>query len=175
MVAPVVAPPVDPPVEAPEEAPIDDETIAWRLHEELHDGEDYDEEAVAHQTHVFRMLAAVSVNSTKQVVRLLDRQRANEVKDLVNVFNVAYSAVSTDNLMETEAATVKLHRRMANHLVGIARSLVDTTTRQMVRNGARMDVHEEIYSTLIEDAMYLRDNTLGRWVNGPLAVAWIKT
>ena len=108
------------------------------------------------------MLAAVSVNSTKQVVRLLDRQRANEVKDLVNVFNVAYSAVSTDNLMETEAATVKLHRRMANRLVGIARSLVDTTTRQMVRNGARMDVHEEIYSTLIEDAMYLRDNTLGR-------------
>lgn len=157
-----VAIPVDPAVEGQVEAPVDDEAIAQQLHEELHDGEEYDDEAVAHQIIVMRMLAAVSGNSTKRVVRHLDRQRANEVKDLVNVFNVAYSALSTDNLMATEAATDELHRRMASRLVGIARSLVNTTTRQMVRNGTRMDVHEDIYSTLIEDATYVRNNTLGQ-------------
>ena len=156
-----VDPQVKPPVEAPFEAPVDDEAVARDLDNEIYGGEEYDDEAVNHQTIIYRLMAAVSADATKQVVRHLSAWRKNKVTDLVHVFKVLYEATCTENLIELERETQQLHCNLANNLVRIARDLVRVTTRRMTRNGARADEHEEIYSTLIADAQYLRNVVLG--------------
>ena len=161
IVAAPVDPQVGPPVEAPLEAPADDEAVARDLDIQIYGGEEYDGEAVNHQTIIYRMMAAVSADATKQVVRNLSARRKNKVTDLVHVFKVLYEATGTENLMETERETQTLHRNLANNLVRIARDLVQVTTCRMTRNGARADEHKEIDSTLIADAQYLRNVVFG--------------
>ena len=154
IVAAPVDPQVEPPVEAPLEPPADDEAVARDLVDiQVYGGEEYDDEAVNHQTIIYRMMAAVSADATKQVVRNLSALRKNKVTDLVHVFKVLYEATGTE--------TQTLHRNLANNLVRIARDLVRVTTCRMTRNGARADEHEEIYSTLIADAQYLRNVVFG--------------
>ena len=161
IVATPVDPQVEPPVEAPFEALVDEKAVAQDLHNKLYDGEEYDDEAVNHQTIIYRLMAAVSADATKQVVRHLSARRKNKVLDLVHMFKVLYEATGTENLMETERETQTLHRNLANNLVRIARDLVRVTTRRMTRNGAQADEHKEIYSTLIADAQYLRNVVFG--------------
>ena len=153
--------PVEPPVQAPVEAPVGDDEVARQLHEEMHDGEDFDEEEEGHQEILLRMVAAVSGDATRQVVKHLNRQRGNRVMELTKVFNVLYQAISTDGLLETETNTERLHQQLADNLVRIARNLVRVTTQHVVRDGARADVAEEIYGTLVEDAQYLRNHVHG--------------
>jgi hypothetical protein len=153
--------PIEPPVQAPVQAPAGDEEMARQLHEELHDGEDFDEEEEGHQGILLRMVAAVSGDATRQVIRRLNRQRGNRVMELTKVFNILYQAISTDGLLETETTTERLHRQLADNLVRVATNLVQLTTRRVVRDGARADVAEEIYGTLVVDAQYLRNHVHG--------------
>ena len=168
MVAPVLALPVDPaveapvqaPVEEPVEAPVDDEAVARQLQNEL-EGEAYDKETESHYMVMLRLMSAISADSTKHVVSRLDHRRANQVKDLVHVFKVLYKAISTDGLAASAQETNLLHRNLSDNLVRVARIMIRRTTRRIMRNGVRADEHEPIYSSLLEDAEYLRSHVLG--------------
>ena len=146
---------IDPQVEAPGEEPVNGDLMGRLLHQELHDGEVFNEN---YQIMLYRLMSAMSAASTKTVVESLDTRRANKVKELVNIFNVLYTAISTDNLMITETETQRVHCQMADNLVRIAQKLVRVTTRRVVNNGGRVDVREEVYSNLIADAQLLRNN-----------------
>ena len=137
---------IDPQVEAPGEEPVNGDLMGRLLHQELHDGEVFNEN---YQIMLYRLMSAMSAASTKTVVESLDTRRANKVKELVNIFN---------NLMITETETQRVHCQMADNLVRIAQKLVRVTTRRVVNNGGRVDVREEVYSNLIADAQLLRNN-----------------
>ena len=156
-VAPVVHP-VDPPVQAPVQAPIGDNEMARRLHEELNDGEEFNENSLSHHSTVLRLMSAISADATKQVVSKLDPRTASRVKELVKICKVLYEAIATEDLMETHQKTNAIHRRMAKRLVRVAEELVQETTRQVVRNRVRVDEREKLYGNSIADAKYLRDN-----------------
>ena len=156
-VAPVVHP-VDPPVQAPVQAPIGDNEMARRLHEELNDGEEFNENSLSHQSTMLRLMSAISADVTKQVVSKLDPRTASRVKELVKICKVLYKAIATEDLMETQQTTNAIHRRMAKRLVRVAEELYQETTRQVVRNRVRVDEREKLYGNSIADAKYLRDN-----------------
>ena len=145
----------------PIEPPVGDDEVARRLHEELHDGEEFDMEQQNHQTIVLRMTAAVSTDATKHVVRRLNNRRGSRVRELVNIFKVLYEAIVMDELMEDERVTRRVRKRMANRLVQVATELVQVTTIPVVHSGTRADEREEIYENLIADAQYLRNNVVG--------------
>ena len=137
---------IDPQVEAPGEEPVNGDLMGRLLHQELHDGEVFNEN---YQIMLYRLMSAMLAASTKTVVESLDTRRANKVKELVNIFN---------NLMITETETQRVHCQMADNLVRIAQKLVRVTTRRVVNNGGRVDVREEVDSNLIADAQLLRND-----------------
>ena len=96
---------IDPQVEAPGEEPVNGDLMGRLLHQELHDGEVFNEN---YQIMLYRLMSAMSAASTKTVVESLDTRRANKVKELVNIFN---------NLMITETETQRVHCQMADRRV----------------------------------------------------------